>query len=287
MQAIAGISFQETQQGMVVHVRKNPKRASAGKLRKKLPYHFKLLSKQIRQAKTAEASRPLVTKLQAKLSWLYKKLRSGEYGDSEVMAAILHAAAMEQIAKKKVRHLEAEEAAENKNGAGNPFEEGEDSVGNVEESNGENVNDEGKVFYGEDELQESLAQKEAVSEEMMQRMMEEIDALEEELAKDSMSEWKDMISCAGKNLSEEELEELKRKHRAQEERQLTRADLNYLKALFDRLEQEKKQNTPGGGHFESNSGATFSYAIDGAFSGDVMTMTSGEMDVGECVDVSV
>ena len=102
-----------------------------------------------------------------------------------------------------------------------------------------------------------------------------------------MSEWKDMLSCARMNLSEEELEELKRKHRAQEERQLTRADLKYLKVLFDRLEQEKKQTTSGGGHFDNSSGTTFSYTADSIFGGDMMSVTMSEMDVGECVDVSV
>ena len=222
MNGIAGVSFQEVPGGLKVHVRKSQNKSSAGKLKKRLPYNFKQMSKQIMQAKTSDAARPLVAKAQAKLSWLYKKLRSGEYGDSEIVAAIIHAAAMERIAKRKVRHLEEEEAAENKSGVmGVPGEEEE--------------------IYGEDELKAGIEESEEIPEEMMKQMMEEIEELEEELAEDMMSELQDMISCASGDMTEEEIEELKRKHRNDEERQITRADLKYLKALFDRLEQEKKQ----------------------------------------------
>ena len=109
MNGIAGVSFRETNKGLEVHVKRRSGRASPGKLKKRLPYSFKQLSREIREVKTSVSARPLVTRIQAKLSWLYKKLRSGEYGDSEITAAILHAAAMEKIAKRKVRHLEEEE----------------------------------------------------------------------------------------------------------------------------------------------------------------------------------
>ena len=109
MNGIAGVSFRETAKGLEVHVKRSSNRASPGKLKKRLPYSFKQLSREIRDVKTSVSARPLVTSIQAKLSWLYKKLRSGEYGDSEITAAILHAAAMEKIAKRKVRHLEEEE----------------------------------------------------------------------------------------------------------------------------------------------------------------------------------
>ena len=155
MNGIAGVSFQEVPGGLKVHVRKSQNKSSAGKLKKRLPYNFKQMSKQIMQAKTSDAARPLVAKAQAKLSWLYKKLRSGEYGDSEIVAAIIHAAAMERIAKRKVRHLEEEEAAENKSGVmGVPGEEEE--------------------IYGEDELKAGIEESEEIPEEMMKQMMEEI-----------------------------------------------------------------------------------------------------------------
>ncbi|MCR4928856.1 MAG: hypothetical protein K5988_02545, partial [Lachnospiraceae bacterium] len=76
MNGIIGISFQEIPGGLKVHVKKGQNKSSPGKLRKRLPYNFKQMSKQIMMAKTSDAARPLVTRIQAKLSWLYRKLRS-------------------------------------------------------------------------------------------------------------------------------------------------------------------------------------------------------------------
>ncbi len=262
MKGIAGVSFRETGAGLEVRVRKSPGNPSIGKLKKRLPYNFKQLSKQIMQVKTSGAARPLVTKIRAKLSWLYRKLKSGEYGDSEIAAAIIHAASMEKIAKRKVRHLEEEEAAES----------GSSSVS----STGEN-----KEIYGKDELEESLKESEKISEEMMENLMEEIEELEEELSEDMMSEFKDLVYCAGKEMSEDEIKNLKRDHRQKEEQQLTRADLKYLKALFDRLEQEKKQASSGGFQSGSNSNPTISFSVD-----CMPEFELADADIGEAVDIS-
>ncbi|MCR5128505.1 MAG: hypothetical protein K6B69_10440 [Lachnospiraceae bacterium] len=114
-------------------------------------------------------------------------------------------------------------------------------------------------------------------------MMEEIEELEKELAEDTLSEMQDMLSCAPGDLSEEEIDELKRKHRNSEEKQLTKADLRYLKALFDGLEQEKRQLASGG---VSSAGgidiSSFSCGID-----CVPEVESMDIDVGDFVDVSV
>ena len=262
MNGIAGVSFRETSLGLEVRVRKNPGNSSIGKLKKRLPYNFKQLSKQIMQVKTSGAARPLVTKIRAKLSWLYRKLKSGEYGDSEIAAAIIHAASMEKIAKKKVRHLEEEEAAENGSSPANTT--GED-----------------KEIYGKDELEESLKENAEFSEEIMKNLMEEIEELEEELAEDMMSEIQDMVSCVGREMSEDEIKSLKRDHRQKEEQQLTRADLKYLKALFDRLEQEKKQASAGSFQAEGNNSSTISFSVDCMPEVELM-----DVDVGETVDLS-
>ena len=263
MNEIRSVSFQEVPGGLRVHVRKNPKSSSAGKLKKRLPYNFKQISRQIMQAKTPDAARSLIAKVQVKLSGLYKKLRSGEYGDSEVAAAIIHAAAMERIAKRKVRHLEEEEAAERGSGAANaPGEEGE---------SGE-----------KDELRENLEGNEAISGEMMRKIMQEIEEMEEEIAGETLSELQDMISCAGKDMSKEEIEEIRRKHRNEEERQLTNADLKYLRALFHRLEQEKKQASSGAGDFGGNESAEFTCGVD-----CMPEVEMTDLDIGGTVDVNV
>ena len=140
-------------------------------------------------------------------------------------------------------HLEEEEAAENESGALNAHGE------------------EGEV-YGKDELKIGPDESEELSGEMRKQMMEEIEELEEELAEDMLSELQDMVSYASGDMSEEEIKELKRKHRDDEEKQIMRADLKYLKALFDRLEQEKRQNTSGIIGRILNPADTFPHVID-------------------------
>ena len=273
MNGVTGVSFRETEKGLEVRVHKS-KSSSSGKLKKRLPYNFKQLSRQISQAKTSDSARSLVSKMQAKLSWLYKKLKSGEYGENEVSAAIIHAAAMERIAKRKVKHLEEEEAAENGEGIGSAGEDEEISDEmmrrNEEDSpDGESLN--------RSKPRGSLDQRSRAE------MLKEIEELEKELAEDSMSEMQDMISCASGNMSEEEIEELKRKHRSSEEKQLTREDLRYLKALFDGLEQEKRQLASGISSFSSGGNDTsFSCGIDCI--PEVETM---DMDLGGSIDTII
>ena len=113
MNGIDGVSFREVPGGLIVNVKKSKKSSSAGKLKKRLPYGFKQISRQISEAKTPDAARLMVAKVQAKLAFLQRKLRCGEYSDYEVTQAILHASSMERIAKRKLHHLEEEQLAEN------------------------------------------------------------------------------------------------------------------------------------------------------------------------------
>ena len=267
MTGIRSISFQETNSGVLVHVHKTNTRNS-GKLKKRLPYYFKQMSKQIQEAKTANAARPLATKMRAKLSWLYKQLRNGDYGAGEVFAAIMHAASMERIAKRKLRHLEEEEAAEN----------GSQATANAPGEEGE--------IPGKDELQEAMEENEEISEKMMQEMMEKIEELEEELSSETLSEMEDMLSCVGRDMTEDEIKEMKRKHRDDEERQITRADLRYLKALFDRLEQEKRSATSGAAGFNahgiSNASTSVSYQVE-----SLPEVELSDADMSGVIDVAV
>ena len=265
MNGITSVSFQETRNGLQVHVRKSQKSksSSSGKLKKRLPYNFKQISKQIMQSKRADEARPLVTKIRVKLSWLKRQLKNGEYGDNEIAAAIIHAAAMERIAKRKVRHLEEEELAEGAGGAS---------------SKGVEYDEE----EGKDEIKEILEESEEISEELMQKVMEEIEELEKELKDDMFSELSDITGLARGDLSEEEIEQMKRKHRQDEEKQLTRADLKYLKSLFDRLEQEKREAASGMIQNSFNSPSNLSFVVESL---PAVEMT--ESNIGETVDTTV
>ena len=91
-----------------------------------------------------------------------------------------------------------------------------------------------------------------------------------------------MLACAPGDMSEEEIEELKRKHRTSEEKQLTRADIRYLKALFDGLEQEKRQLASGGAGSAFSGGSdasSFSCSVDCVPDIETMDMDVGDFDM--------
>ena len=65
-------------------------------------------------------------------------------------------------------------------------------------------------------------------------------------------------------------------------RQITRADLKYLKALFDRLEQEKKQASSGVSSISSSDTSNVSFSVD-----CLPEVETTDIDIGECFDAMV
>jgi hypothetical protein len=84
---------------------------------------------------------------------------------------------------------------------------------------------------------EALMEKLELSADEMMEMAEETVELDEEL--DEMAE-----ALSG-SMTPEDLEQLKVKHRSDEARDILKADLKYLKALFDRLQSEKENAGKG------------------------------------------
>ena len=146
----AGMSFRETDEGVRVYVKKASANSS-GSRKKRLPYSFKQISQQIAKVKNASGARPVITQVRQKLGWLYTKLRSSDYDDEEIAAAIVHATAMEKIAKRKMKHLEEEEHAEK----GGAVTSGED-----------------EELFNEDSFAEEMALSD-ISEEMMEELLEQ------------------------------------------------------------------------------------------------------------------
>ena len=148
--------------------------------------------------------------------------KGGVYDDDEVLAALMHAQAIVRVAKKREKHLQEEERAEKKIGKDGVFCEA-DLEEKTEEASSRQIHKE--------EREQTKAKMDL---QRMQKLMEQLDnmdALSEELGIDGEV-----------SMDPEDLELMKKKHRADEMRAIVEADMKYLKFMFDKLEKERQSN---------------------------------------------
>ncbi len=83
--------------------------------RKKLNYNPREISSQLLRAKKSNNASVVLIRAKGKLSVLYKAYASGQYNNSEVQIAIVHARRMVECSRIKVRNLKEEEMIEGRN----------------------------------------------------------------------------------------------------------------------------------------------------------------------------
>ena len=201
-------------------------RKPAQKKMKRLQYNFKEISTMLMRTKTSSNARQVMSKAFIKVMGLRSKLRTGEYDDKEVQSAILHAEQLTRVARKRMKHLREEENAKKSGGV---------CEGDLEEETLElDLEDIEEAGLSEEELKELMYELEETLQELGQAMSDanELDELSDEL-----------MPTQEHNLDPEDLELLKKKHRAEELRDIMEADMKYLKAMFDKLAKEKQENS--------------------------------------------
>lgn len=192
-----------------------------GKKKKKSPqYSFMQVSSQILMAKTSGCARQVVVSVQGKVAMLKKKWKNSDYDEKELERAIIHAQKMERIARKKMKHLKEEERAKKQDFC---TSEPDESIISAD--------------TGEKRKQESELSKEEL-EELMKEFQELMEELEKDTGLNELEE--ELLGSIQQDISPKELENLKKKHRAEELRDIVEANMKYLKTLFDELEKEKQ-----------------------------------------------
>ena len=92
--------------------------------------------------------------------------------------------------------------------------------------------------------------------QLVQELQEELEKIEEDLEK-AMDETQNLMEeftqASNHEMEPHDLEQLKKKHRADELRDIMKADMEYLKALFDKLSKEKASGASGFGDGSSDS----------------------------------
>ena len=237
--------------------------------KKKLQYNFKKISSQIVRSKNSVSARKAVQAAKREIARLKRLKGSGEYDDEELQLAIDHAKSMEQVAKKKVSHLEQEELVERAHrGFGAALEEIQDKKKEDENENPEELDDEKleEAAQGLDvddeyvpeadyqyELEQAIEQQQYAMEQLMENNQQEYEELMAETSSDAMSEMMDEMSQAMEDMmedldltelsqtlyapdpdmSEDDLKMLKIKHRAKEMKEIAEADKEYLKGIME------------------------------------------------------
>lgn len=219
---------------------------SSGKKTKRLQYNFKEVSSRILRAKTSVSASRAVAAARGKVALLERKRRSGEYDESELEHAILHAMKMVRIARKKLKHLKMEEMAQNSGAASNMPDTEELEEQDPFGTGGEMEQSMDEMKQSMDEMRQSMDEMQRSMEEMRQSMEEftdEMEELEREMSCDDLAD--ELGIAASGELTPEDLDRLRKKHRSDEQREIMEADMKYLRALFERLAQEQ-QNGSGG-----------------------------------------
>ena len=211
---------------------------SKSKKTKKLKYNSKQISAQLLKTKTSFAAARVAKLAKIKVNMLKQKIVTGEYDSDELRNAIVHAERIERVAKKRKRHLQEEEKIKK----------------NVENAEAEEIfeDDSDDAYY--DYLLEDLSELKGEDlqkriqeyEEMLADIMRE---LEESMEFEEMGELAD-LSIIPDVCDEYYYDKIKKKHRADELKDIMEADLKYLKAMFEKYSremQDAKNVTVNGG----------------------------------------
>lgn len=237
--------------------------SSSYKKLKKLGYKQRRISTMITQAKTSGNARQVLASAKTETVNLRRKLASGKYNEREVRAAIRHAERMERIAKKRMKHLMQEEEIEKHGG-------GTWQMGIEEEEGKEN----GQEMEGIDLRQLSAEEME----ELMQELQEEMEELAQE------NDLEELSQAVRLDMDPEELEQLKKKHRADEMREIVEADMKYLRALFSQMEREKQEASNDSGVSLQLAGVEIPVQVDGRSAAEVASAPAAE---GGTIDVAL
>lgn len=217
---------------------------------KQLQYRFKDISSKILRSKTSAAARQVAGQARREVLRLKRERLNGNYDDEEIVAAIVHAKAMERVAKKKVKHLEEEEMVKTSGGpcAGSMIDDEEetDEITSDEEPQEaySQADISGMDFIEQmpaSDFSDLLSNMQELTSDMFDETEEGMRQMMEEMGFDELS---DSLSAAKGDMDPADLKEMKIKHRNKEMKDIVKADADYLKTIFNRLQREKEGSDP-------------------------------------------
>ena len=217
-------SFRSRNESKTKSVKIQPKK----KKKKRLQYSFKSISNQILMTKTPDSAKQVLTKARGKVAMLQRNLDNDDYDDTELRHAITHAKKMERVGKKRMKHLQEEEMAE----------QHKDSVMQQDGNGMPELPDqeEEQLEMTEEELRQMMEELQQMMEEYMNETMK---TLTEETGMDDLAD--ELMVAKQGDMAPEDLQKMKRRHRSEELKEIMEADMKYLKAMINKLEQERQE----------------------------------------------
>ncbi len=220
------------------------------KIQKSLNYNFKEVASKIQRAKTSMSAGQALSSARRKVLEVKRKISSGDGDPEELQLALTHARRMEMVARKKKHHLEIEEMVSLSGKREESLDSRKDTFKDLKNamfSAGEE-----KITEGEDDIFEARSDmagelfenKENLSEEMLSELNTMLSEFGEEMLKEleDVMEMLEGMEIIDPNMDSEELEQLKQKHRASEDKAIVKADMDYLKGM---AEYQFSDNTGG------------------------------------------
>ena len=229
----------------------------SNEIKKVTGYNYREVANKIRQAKTSVSAAQAVIAAKRKVAEIKRKI-SGEEGDpEELQLSLTHAKRMEMAARKKRHDLELEELIEHTSARDermNKVEEARDRMKQsmTEAAEEELAQKEDAVFK---ERMEMLEEAKEASPKLLSNMNAAIAEYGEDLL-EALEEQMEQLECmevVDPHMSEDDLKELKRKHRAAEDKAIMKADMDYLKGMIKYM-QDKAGAVSSSGAIQSTSG---------------------------------
>ena len=209
-------------------------------VKRKLKYSFKKISSKIISSKTSTMAREAVAQAKREIQKIKAARRTGKYDEEEIEAALDHAKSMERIARKKVKHLEEEEMAKrcsSGSGAESASSVEEDTPADEEDPVKEEID---KLRDEIDVIGERARRGEYIeSDNITNEMLDDITEGMEEML-DAIGDLNDLLnelSSSPVNMDPADIDAMRIKHRNREMKEITKADAEYLKAVFDHYEK--------------------------------------------------
>lgn len=214
-------------------------------------YNYKDVANKILRAKTTQSAGQAVMSAKRKVLEVKRMITKGEGDPEELQLALTHAKKMEMAARKKKHHLELEEFAENTHKLDERLNKEEDESQDLRSM---------LTLAAEDEVSKQEDAIFEVRQDMIEEVMDSVRESSMEVSEEEMASMNEMISEFGEeelemleetmqmledmeiinpHMSEEELEKVKQRHRASENKAIVKANMEYLKGIFKHLEDKK------------------------------------------------